>query len=205
MVVLETSRRQNFRANEGSRFLKSSVKGKIRGVVSVLFSSNITSQWICFHTLFSFGFLLCTPALIQSLFQSVERFLLYFGGTSLHTKEKASESLLFTLVAIGLLGLMSIASAAPYCLAAARQDDPHWIMLSSLLWAFLFFRRGLYFAVSVLQPVLFVFQPRDTSFLSNRIRLKKNPIHSLSSNWHKSKKKDIVASVLIKCHCNIFI
>lgn len=75
--------KMKLRANEGTLFLKSSVKGKIRGVISALFSSNVISQWICFHTLFSFGFLLCTPGLMQSFFQSVERFLQCFLSFSL--------------------------------------------------------------------------------------------------------------------------
>lgn len=69
-------------------FLKSSLKAQIRGVLSVLFSSNVTSQWICFHTLFSFGFILYTPGLIQSSFQSVERFLLISGELVLIQKKR---------------------------------------------------------------------------------------------------------------------
>lgn len=41
-----------------SRCLKSSGKAQIRDVISGLFSSNVTSQRICLHTLFTFGFLL---------------------------------------------------------------------------------------------------------------------------------------------------
>lgn len=79
VVVLRASWRWSFRENEAIQFLKSSVKGEIRGAVSLFFSSNVTSQLICFHMYFPWDFSIFTPGVIQSLFQSVERFLLISG------------------------------------------------------------------------------------------------------------------------------
>lgn len=80
--------------------LKSSGKAQIRGVVSGLFSSHITSQRICLHTLFTFGFLLFTPGLIQSFCQAaekscqVEQLLLTSGELLSRVKGKESEPFL---------------------------------------------------------------------------------------------------------------
>lgn len=146
--------KMKLRANEGTLFLKSSVKGKIRGVISTFFSSNVISQWICFRTLFSFGYLLCTPGLIQSWFQSVERFLQCFLSFSL---------MIFHLSQI----------------ASSKKKKQ---------------------------------QKTQTKQTHAKINKNTQKPHKAKQNkpaqcrlLYKSKKKHIVAFVLIKLHCNIFI
>lgn len=80
--------------------LKSSGKAQIRGVVSGLFSLNVTSQRICLHTLFTFGLLLFYSRTEQKLMSGSKKKTCQVGkngvdfrGTFLCVKGKESEML----------------------------------------------------------------------------------------------------------------